>query len=110
VPPIGRAVLRAGPRPLFISLRLDGATAAVCRAAVAEGWVGITALEVAPAYRRQGLAREVLRQTAARVDAGNAYLQVSPDNETGIAFYEAVGFTAHHTYTYLRAGFRSTDA
>ena len=29
------------------------------------------------------------------------YLQVSENNDRAIAFYEGLGFTVHHEYTYL---------
>ena len=29
------------------------------------------------------------------------YIQVSGDNATGVSFWEDLGFTVHHEYTYL---------
>jgi GNAT superfamily N-acetyltransferase len=107
VPEVGRAVLRAGPAPRFLSVRFEGTTAAICRTVVAENWVGITSIEVAPAFRRRGLARHLLREAVSGSAVRSAYLQVSPNNAAGIGLYESVGFTAHHRYVYLRAGLRS---
>jgi ribosomal protein S18 acetylase RimI-like enzyme len=105
VPDVGREVLAAGPDPGFLSLEIDGTTAAICRVAVAEGWAGITAMEVALAYRRRGLARHLLRHAAAWAadrGAGQAYLQVDPDNVEALALYGALGFVEHHRYVYVR--------
>jgi ribosomal protein S18 acetylase RimI-like enzyme len=33
-----------------------------------------------------------------------AYLQVRGDNPPALALYDRLGFSAHHSYRYLRAG------
>jgi ribosomal protein S18 acetylase RimI-like enzyme len=95
-------VLRAGD-PEFVTLRLDGRVAAICRTAVAEGWLGLTAVEVDPALRRRGLATHLLRQAAERTTARHVYLQTEHDNSGALALYRGAGFTPHHEYRYLRA-------
>ncbi len=77
---------------------------AVGRAAVDEGWVGITAVEVTPPRRRQGLARALLgtlvREAVERHQAARAYLQVSSTNQPAISLYLTSGFWHHHDYRY----------
>ena len=73
-------------------------------AAYADDWVGFRGIEVDPAYRRQGLALEVmaaLLEWGAERGATTAYLQVLGDNVAAIGLYERLGFTTHHAYRYL---------
>jgi ribosomal protein S18 acetylase RimI-like enzyme len=102
LPDVAVGVLRAGS-PRFLSVAQDGATIAICRIAVDEGWLGITAVEVAPAHRRRGLATHLLvaalRHARAR-GATNVYLQTTDDNEAALTLYRGVGFTRHHEYRY----------
>ena len=76
---------------------------AVARGAVDDDWLGVMAVEVAPDYRRQGLARAV---TAGLWDWGRAqgaarsYLQVLVDNAPAVALYERLGYWVHHDYHY----------
>lgn len=104
LPPVARQVLLAAPWQLFASIRAGDDTVAVGRVAVARGWAGIAAMQVAEAHRRRGLARTLL---LALLDAGRAhggrygYLQVAASNTAGRALYAATGFTPHHAYHYL---------
>ena len=86
---------------------VDGATVvAIGRGTVVEGWLGVTAVEVAPSHRRRGLATAVLAALGAWArshGATQAYLQVATDNDVARVMYERSGFTAHHTYRYLDA-------
>jgi len=59
LPPIARRVLTSAPWQAFASIRADGQTIAIGRVAAAEGWAGLTAIEVEPAHRRRGLATVV---------------------------------------------------
>jgi GNAT superfamily N-acetyltransferase len=95
-------VLTAGD-PTFVTLRLDGRTAAICRTATAAGWLGMTAVEVELGLRRQGLATHLLRQVAQRTDATQVYVQTEHSNSAALALYRQAGFTRHHEYRYLRA-------
>lgn len=77
------------------------------RASLAEDWVGFTNLVVAPSFRRQGLARQImtaLTDWAAERGATTAYLQVVADNRAAFTLYEELGFRAHHSYRYLTPG------
>ena len=106
VPGVTEAVLTGSERQLFLALR-DSASArvvAVVRLALHTGWVGVFGLWVHPEHRRRGLARAVMSEVGriARQGAMPAvYLQVSGNNDPAITFYEGLGFTVHHEYTYL---------
>ncbi|WP_344314052.1 GNAT family N-acetyltransferase [Fodinicola feengrottensis] len=95
-------VLVAGADVRFGTLRIDGAVAGICRTSSASGWLGLTAVEVSPVFRRQGLATHLLRSAAARTDAEGVYLQVEHGNATALALYARCGFTVHHEYFYWR--------
>lgn len=97
-------VLTAGANPRFHALVMpDGAVAGICRTATAEGWVGVTAVEVADAFRRRGVATHLMRHAAeqARRDgAESVYLQVAHSNDAANALYDRAGFSDHHEYFY----------
>lgn len=85
-------------------------TVAVTRATITESddgrrWLGYSAVEVAPDYRRRGLAtllgQHVLDWGAAH-NADAAYLQVRASNAAGIALYTKLGFVEHHRHRYAR--------
>jgi ribosomal protein S18 acetylase RimI-like enzyme len=103
LPPAALGVLTAGSDPEFVSLRLDGRTVAACRTATAEGWLGISAVEVHPEFRRRGLATHLLRAVVERTAAAQLYLQTEHTNAPALALYRGAGFTTHHEYRYLRA-------
>ncbi|CAA9256335.1 MAG: hypothetical protein AVDCRST_MAG41-2195 [uncultured Corynebacteriales bacterium] len=106
LPPVARTVLTGAREPGFALLRVDGTPAAIARAAVDDGWVGVTAVEVDPAFRRRGLATAVMRGVlawAAPRGAVGVYLQVADDNAAGRALYDRLGFTRHHGYHYRLA-------
>ncbi len=74
------------------------------QASLAGDWVGMRALEVAPARRRRGLGLAVvgaLLDWGAERGATTAYLQVLADNEPALSLYDRLGFATHHTYRYL---------
>jgi ribosomal protein S18 acetylase RimI-like enzyme len=115
LPANARTVLAGGDLVGFASVRAhgesDGAVLAIARGCVdpaADGtrWLGVTAVEVDPAARRQGLAGATLRGLAGwAADQGAAccYLQVAADNAPALALYTGAGFTEHHTYQYRLA-------
>jgi GNAT superfamily N-acetyltransferase len=73
-------------------------------ASLAGDWVGLRALEVAPARRRRGLGLAVvgaLLDWGAERGATTAYLQVLADNAAALGLYDRLGFATHHTYRYL---------
>jgi GNAT superfamily N-acetyltransferase len=81
----------------------DGELSAIARGTVtgAGRYFGIFLVEVVPAARRRGLARQVigaLAEWAGRLGATTAFLQVEAHNAAARALYERLGFTTHHEY------------
>ena len=104
LPAYGRAVIERGDTLGFASVR-DGAgqVLAIARGSVDRGWLGVTAVEVEPGSRRQGLAGLVLRGLAgwaAGHGARSCYLQVAIENAPALALYGRAGFVDHHRYRY----------
>ncbi len=80
---------------------------ALARAAYDRDWLGLHALNVDPARRRQGLALNLVAtmlEWGAERGATTAYLQVRSDNEGAIQLYQRLGFATHHAYRYLTPG------
>jgi ribosomal protein S18 acetylase RimI-like enzyme len=103
IPPAGLAVLTGPDRVVFAQVEDSGTVLAVGRATVAEGWVGLSAVETAPTARRRGLARHVVCALVAYgrgMGARNVFLQVANDNEAALTLYRRLGLTLHHTYRY----------
>ncbi len=103
LPPIARQLLVSAPFQAFASIRRRGRLVAIGRVAVADGWGGLTAVEVDPGYRRTGLATAItaaLAGAAAGQGAASLYLQVEEDNHAARALYAQAGFTDHHGYHY----------
>lgn len=101
--PTGRDLLTRHDDVAFASVRLDGRVVAVGRGVVDDGWLGVAAVEVDPAHRRQGLAAQVMSVlTGWGVARGalRAYLQVSSDNAPALALYDRLGYWPHHDYRY----------
>ena len=87
----------------FCTIRHGAQVAAIGRAVVDDGWLGVTAVEVAPAFRRRGLAGELMRQLTRwglAHGAGRCYLQVDAGNAPALALYAGLGFIEHHRYHY----------
>src|SRR5579875_1150535 len=79
LPPDARRVLLSAPGQVFASVRRDGRTVATGRLSLAGGWAGLTAIDVAPDWRRAGLGTAVTAGLAARaLDLGvtQMFLQV----------------------------------
>ncbi len=97
-------ILTASKHPVFVTVRgADGATRAIGRGALTDGWLGITAVEVAEPFRRQGHGRLVIGALAAYASqhgTRHVYLQVGNDDEPAIGLYEQLGFVPHHDYVY----------
>ncbi len=105
LPAVAGRLLVSAPEQVFASVHADGAVVAIGRGAIGAGWVGITAMEVAPAARRQGLGRLVLAalcRWGADRGATGGYLQVAADNAAGLGLYSGCGFRPHHRYHYRR--------
>jgi len=102
-PPAARRLVMSAPWQAFASV-YDGKTiVAIGRVAVAEGWAGLTAMEVVHTHRRRGLASSViaaLADTAADQGAQQLYLQVDDTNTGAQALYARHGFTPRHRYHY----------
>ncbi|OKK06296.1 acetyltransferase [Streptomyces sp. CB03234] len=100
-------VLNSGPSVWFASLPGDGdVPAAIGRCVVDGRWAGFMAVEVDPAYRRQGLGTAVMAALAGRAldeGASAAWLQVESDNGGALALYEGMGFAVHHLYHHFRS-------
>jgi len=104
MPPAARALLTRHDRAGFAEVRRDGATVAIGRGAVDDGWLGITAVEVDPDARRQGLAQAIMRAlwqwAADEHGATRGYVQVVADNDAALELYERLGYWQHHLYRY----------
>jgi N-acetylglutamate synthase len=96
-------VLLSAPVQVFASVRRDGRTIATGRLSLAEGWGGLTAIEVDPACRRAGLGTAVTAGLAAQAAVRGAeriFLQVEEDNASARALYLRCGFADRHRYHY----------
>lgn len=104
-PPVLRTVLMSAPSQAFTSIRVHGTgePLAVGRLSIADGWAGITAVEVSPARRRAGLGSALTRRICAEAASRGArqvFLQVETDNTPATSLYERCGFGYSHRYHY----------
>jgi ribosomal protein S18 acetylase RimI-like enzyme len=105
LPAVAARVLVSAPAQAFVSVldRATGRTVAVGRVASAQGWSGVSAVEVAAGERRRGLGSlvmsELVRWGAACGDRA-AYLQVARSNTAARALYERQGWAEHSGYHY----------
>jgi len=103
-PPVLRTLLMSAPEQAFASIRGDaGEVLAIGRLSIADGWAGITAVEVSQARRGAGfgtaLTRAICAEAAAR-GARRAFLQVWAGNIAARTLYERCGFRYCHRYHY----------
>ncbi len=94
----------AGPETVCLA-SVEDPPVAIGRGVVTGDWLGLSAVEVIPDRRREGLGRRVvdaLLAWGAEHGARSAYLQTLPGNAAAIALYEAYGFVTHHRYRYWR--------
>lgn len=106
VPGVTEGVLTGSRGQLFMSVRDEatGRIVGIARMAIHPGWAGIFGLWVHPEHRRRGIATALVSAIAMAARDNNmpsVYLQVSGDNTGAVAFWEQLGFTRHHDYTYL---------
>jgi ribosomal protein S18 acetylase RimI-like enzyme len=103
-PPVMRTVLMSAPEQAFASIRGDtGEVLAIGRLSIADGWAGITAVEVKQARRGAGLGMALTRAICAEAAARGArrvFLQVETDNIPARTLYERCGFRYSHRYRY----------
>jgi GNAT superfamily N-acetyltransferase len=102
-PPVLRDVLTSAPDQAFISIRTESGVLAIARLSIAEGWAGLTAVEVDQARRRAGLGTAITAAACAEAAGrgiGRIFLQVAEDNAGARALYERCGFTYSHRYLY----------
>jgi N-acetylglutamate synthase len=103
-PPGMHALLTRHERVGFAEIRRDGTPVAIGRGAVDDDWLGITAVEVAPEQRRQGLATAIIhalwRWGTGVHGAKHSYLEVEMRNDPAITLYRALGYWEHHVYSY----------
>jgi N-acetylglutamate synthase len=103
LPPVARKVLTSAERQSFVSIR-DGETVlAIARLSLALDWAGITAVEVNPDHRRQGLGTAITAaacQEARAHGISQVFLQVEVGNTGAQALYERLGFRYSHRYHY----------
>jgi ribosomal protein S18 acetylase RimI-like enzyme len=106
LPPMARTLLMSAPWQAFGSIRRDGRAVAVGRVSVADDLGVLTAVEVDPAYHRQGLGTAItagLAAAAAARDAKRILLQVETTNDPARALYFRCGFQDSHRYQYMMA-------
>jgi GNAT superfamily N-acetyltransferase len=101
--PAARALLLRHERVTFATVRDGAEVVAIGRGVVDQGWLGVAAVEVDPARRRQGLAGSIMAALWAwgrEQGAVRSYLQVETDNDPALALYERLGYWLHHSYHY----------
>jgi len=110
LPPIARTLLMSAPWQAFATVRRDGRAVACGRISVAgaagEQWGAITAVEVDPAWQRQGLGAALTSALAAAAvgrGARRVLLQVETGNAPARALYFRCGFRDSHRYHYMIA-------
>lgn len=92
----------ARPR-VFASIEVEGAPVAIGGSAIEGDWAGVFGMRTLAAFRRQGLARDIvaaLMAGARGAGASKAYLQVEAPNAPAIALYERFGFATAFAYSY----------
>lgn len=103
LPPVARKVLTSAKEQSFVSIRNGGKVLAIARLSMAEGWAGITAVEVHPDHRRQGLGAAITAAACQEAELralSNVFLQVEVDNAPAQALYKRLGFRYSHRYHY----------
>jgi N-acetylglutamate synthase len=102
-PPVMREVLASAQDQAFISIRTESEVLAIARLSIADGWAGLTAVEVNPGHRRAGLGLAITAAACAeavRRDVRRVFLQVEVGNAAARALYERCGFRYSHRYHY----------
>src|SRR3984957_2157027 len=95
LPPVARQVLTSAREQSFVSIRDGGHVLAIARLSIADGWAGLTAVEVHPGHRREGLGAAITAAAclvAERRGVPRVFLQVGVDNAPAKALYKRLGF------------------
>jgi GNAT superfamily N-acetyltransferase len=108
IPPQAKEILGAGEQYCYATVydEASGEPLAIGRAVLAGpsgSWVGLAGIETAPAARRRGLARLIIKTLldwAAAHGAARAMLEVTAENEAALALYSSLGFATGHHYHY----------
>jgi len=106
LPPIARTLMMSAPWQAFGTISRDGRTVACGRISVAGDLGVMTAVEVDPSSRRQGLGAAItsaLAAVAAGQGARRILLQVETTNAPARSLYLRCGFTDSHRYHYMIA-------
>ena len=77
---------------LWVSLAQDGDLAGFLLVWVVAGEAEVLDIAVSPAYRRQGVAKELLNHLQVHAKVERVFLEVSKNNEPARALYETCGF------------------
>jgi N-acetylglutamate synthase len=102
-PPVMRDVLTSAPAQAFTSIRSGTEVLAIARLSIADGWAGLTAVEVRPDHRRAGLGAAITAAACAEAatrGVRSVFLQVEVDNTAARSLYERCGFRYSHRYHY----------
>jgi N-acetylglutamate synthase len=102
-PPVMRDVLTSARDQAFMSIRAESGVLAIARLSIADGWAGLTAVEVDPGHRRAGLGRAITAAACAEAAARGVrkvFLQVEEGNAGARALYERCRFRYSHRYHY----------
>ena len=86
---------------ICVSARKDGRIVATGLGILDRDYIGIYAINVDKAFRRQGIARRIcgtLLSEGRKAGADKAYLQVTAGNETAISLYQSLGFEKQYQY------------
>jgi GNAT superfamily N-acetyltransferase len=103
----GAIIRRIRPPLGLATATVGGETAGVVMGVIEGEWLGIFGMITAAAYRRQGVARALLRHLAhwaLAAGATHSYLQVMVANQAARALYARVGFAEVYGYEYWVEG------
>jgi ribosomal protein S18 acetylase RimI-like enzyme len=106
LPSIARTLMMSAPWQTFGTICQDGRTVACGRVSAAGDLGVLTAVEVDPSSRRQGLGAAItsgLAAAAAGQGARRILLQVETGNAPARALYQRCGFRDSHRYHYVIA-------
>lgn len=102
-PIMARMLQALGVPACFLTVEVEGSTAAVALAVADGAFVGIFDVIVAREFRRRGLGEAIVREATRwgrEQHAEIAYLQVTQANAPANALYRKMGFAEAYTYWY----------